>query len=176
MAATIINIANGAVRLEHNRSDVARADIVGVDVIFTLRSGGQILVPQLALRAVTGRPPTVQFTDGAFPASDVFSTTGKVDVTAQARVPLPSPPDGVPVEDLARRFRRLAAEVDASEPSNRVEPAAAIVRPCSLGLSHRKKPRWSSRGVRWKLHRSWLRPPSEHPVSRTRRQPTNRRL
>ena len=40
MAATIINIANGAVRLEHNRSDVARADIVGVDVIFVHDSEG----------------------------------------------------------------------------------------------------------------------------------------
>lgn len=126
VTANTVQIQDGVVKLDFTRRELARVDVVGVDVIFTLSSGAQVLVPNLALQAVSPQPPTIQLSGGLLQASELIENVGKVDLAAEARIPLASPADGVPLEEAQRRGRRAAAASAGGEADSTEPPAADI--------------------------------------------------
>ena len=87
MTPKIIQFAGPSLRLDFARGDIARVDIVGVDMMFTLKNGGQFVVQRLALEAVSNRPPSIQFADGASSAAAMINQAGKVEIGQETKLP-----------------------------------------------------------------------------------------
>lgn len=92
--------SKGALVLPIPRAAVDRVDVIDVDMVLTTKGGDRLILPGVALDAMTAAAPQVQFSDGALGAAELLSSVARVE----------TPPTSVPVMTSLTEFDQKRTE------------------------------------------------------------------
>ncbi len=88
MAAIIVKAGgDGGFRLPVAQAEVARVDVVDVDLVVQAKDGTRYILPGAGIEAMSDAPPEVRFADGEASAAALLQQVGRVD-TPDASIPV----------------------------------------------------------------------------------------
>ncbi len=80
---------NGGFRLPVAQADIARVDVVDVDLVIQTKGGVRYILPGAGIEAMSDAPPVVSFSDGNLDAAHLMQQVGVVD-TPNVSIPVMS--------------------------------------------------------------------------------------
>lgn len=90
MAAIIVKAAgDGGFRLPVAQAEVARVDVIDVDLVIQAKDGTRFILPGAGIDAMSDAPPAVRFADGEASASALLQQVGRVE-TPDTSIPVMS--------------------------------------------------------------------------------------
>lgn len=80
---------NGGFRVPVAQAEIARVDVVDVDLVIQTKGGARFVLPGAGIEAMSDAPPQVSFSDGNLNAADLMQRVGVVD-TPNVSIPVMS--------------------------------------------------------------------------------------
>lgn len=88
MAAIIVkSTGDGGFRVPLAQAEVARVDLIDIDLVIQARNGDRYILPGAGIDAMSAQPPAVVFADGATSAAALLQQVGRVE-TPEASIPV----------------------------------------------------------------------------------------
>jgi Ca2+-binding RTX toxin-like protein len=81
--------SNGGFRVPVAHADIARVDVVDVDLVIQTKGGARYILPGAGIEAMSDAPPVVSFSDGNLDAAALMQQVGMVD-TPNVSIPVMS--------------------------------------------------------------------------------------